>query len=394
MSENRMVSGARIGRGRVLRFVAAGGAAVLAVALAAVSPGSAGAAGRTTYPLVRNLGPRYSTDGGASVLPTTQTVAHWHGSFVDGLNGQTYSYNMVGTDPASGGSTTVNAEIIPLDLSFAADGGAGLGAEQAASWAASSPIFAPTPMPSGESAQYLDSVMRSEFNRIGSGYHVQLTATALPAETIKVPSDQGALYQVGDGTVLGLVNVAWFSAQLQSLLANSHLDPTTLPIIVSNDIFLYQRSLANCCILGFHGAAHPTGKGLGSAHGNGDQPVQTFAWASWIASPYIFGPGLTDVAGLSHEVSEWGHDPFADNFVNPWSVAGQPDYGCTNMLETGDPLVGTDFWVGLTNPDPATGPQWHLQDEAYLWWFARNPTQASNGEYSYIGTFTSGAPTC
>jgi hypothetical protein len=29
-----------------------------------------------------------------------------------------------------------------------------------------------------------------------------------------------------------------------------------------------------------------------------------------------------------------------------------------------------------------------------LWWFARNPTQASNATYSYTGTFTSPAPTC
>ena len=401
MSQNRMVSGARSGRGRVLRFVAAGGAAVLAVALAAVSPGSAGAAGRTTYPLAQNLRPRFSTDGGASVLATTRTVPHWHGSFVDGLNGQTYGYNMVGTDPASGGSTAINAEIIPLDVSFAANGGYSLRGEPVASWAAKSPIFAPTPMPTGETAQYLDSVMRSEFNQIGSGYHVQLTAGVLPTQTIKVPSDRGALYYGWDGTtVIGLVNEEWFAAQLQSVLASSHLDPATLPIFVSNDVFVYPKSVANCCNLGFHGAAHLTGLGAGSAHGNGDQDVQTYAWASWITSPGVFGvPGLTDVSSLSHEVSEWGHDPFADNYVNPWAIPGAAQYGCTNLLESGDPLVGVEFGVGPTaagtfNQDPASGPQWHLQDEAFLWWFARNQTQASNGAYSYLGTFTSGAPTC
>jgi hypothetical protein len=86
--------------------------------------------------------------------------------------------------------------------------------------------------------------------------------------------------------------------------------------------------------------------------------------------------------------------PVVNNYVNPWEVAGEPQYGCSNVLETGDPLVGVDFAAGSTNPDPGTGPAWHLQDEAFLWWFARNPTQASNHEYSYTGTFTSPAATC
>jgi hypothetical protein len=365
---------------------------VLAAALATGPAAGASTTGHASYPTAQNLGPRFTTDGGASVLPTTKTVAHWNGSFVDGLSGRTYGYNMVG-NPPSGGSTSVAAEIIPLDVSFAADGGAALGAEQAASWAAASPLFVPTVMPSGETAQYLDADMRSEFNRIGSGYHTVLAASVLPAATLTVPLNEGALYLADDGTVIGLVNDAWFAAHVQSLLASSHLDPTTLPIVLSNNVFLYQKSAATgCCTIGFHGAGHPPGMGAGAAHGNGDQPVQTFAWASWIGSAGIFGPGLglTDVAALSHEVTEWGHDPFGTNFVNPWSA---PGYGCTNMLETGDPLVGVDFGVG-SNPDPATGPQWHLQDEAFLWWFAHTPTQASNGAYSYDGTFTSPAPTC
>jgi hypothetical protein len=391
MSKRWVPTVARATGGR-RRLVAAAGAAAIATALAAAPTASATAAARATYPVVQNLGPRFTTEGGASVLPTTRTVPTWHGSFVDGVNGQSYGYNMVGSPPAGGGSTTVAAEIIPLNVGFAADGGYALGAPPA-SWVAGSPIFVPAPLPSGETAQYLDGVMRSEFNQIGTGYHVQLTANPLPAVSITVPRDQGGLYLAGDA-VVGLVNATWFSAQMQSLLASAHLDPTTLPIVVSTNVFLYQKSVASCCILGFHGAAHPTGMGLGSAHGNGDQPVQTFAWSSWISSPGIFQPGLTDVEALSHEVSEWGHDPFGTNYVNPWELPSAVGYGCSNMLETGDPLVVSNFAAGSTNPDPGTGPAWHLQDEAFLWWFARNATQASNGAYSYLGTFTSPAPTC
>jgi hypothetical protein len=373
------------------------GTATLAAVASASAATASTASGKTSYPIVHIAGPRYTTTGGATVLNSTQTVPHWHGSFVDGLNGQTYGFNMVGADPSTSASSTVNTEILPLTINFAADGGAGFSGNQAASNVSQSPIFQPTALPSGETTQYLNAVMRSEFNKIGSNYNVLLNNTGtMPTQTMTVPADHGGLFQLQDGTVIGLVDAKWFSSQLQGILMSSNIDPTTLPIVISNNVYLYIGTPNNCCVIGFHGAGHPTGKGTGSVHGNGDQQVLSFAWATWIPSANIFGPGigLTDVAALSHEISEWGHDPFTDNFVNNWEVAGEPQYGCSNVLETGDPLVGVDFAAGTTNPDPVTGPAWHLQDSAYLWWFERQATQASNGAYSYLGTFTTPASTC
>ena len=40
-----------------------------------------------------------TTVGGADVLPTTRTVAHWFGQTTDPSNGVTYGYNMVGSNP-------------------------------------------------------------------------------------------------------------------------------------------------------------------------------------------------------------------------------------------------------------------------------------------------------
>src|SRR6476620_6664447 len=63
-----------------------------------------------------------ATVGGASVLPTTRTVAHWWGSTLDPNNGVTYGYNMVGADPngcsGSGCSVTIQADITPLIVNF------------------------------------------------------------------------------------------------------------------------------------------------------------------------------------------------------------------------------------------------------------------------------------
>jgi hypothetical protein len=366
-------------------------AASVAVAIAGSASASSGSKGNSSYPIAQNIGPRYTTSGGASVLPTTQTVPHWNGSFVDGLSGLPFGFNMAGSDPSSGTSTTVTTEIIPVSFAFAADGGTGFSAGQAAAEIAQSPIFQPTALPSGETTQWLDAVMRAQFDAIGSGYHVNLANTAvLPAQTLVVPQNQGAIYQTDNGTPYGLASFSWFAAQLQQILNTAKVSPTTLPIVVSDNTYLYPGSLANCCILGFHGAGKVPGQGGGSIHGNGSQAVQTYAWASWIPSSDIFGPGFTDTVALSHEIAEWGDDPFVDNFVSPWSSPG----GCGNLLETGDPLVGVNFAAGSTNPDPGTGPAWHLQDEANLWWFAHEASQAANGAYSYLGTLTSPAPGC
>ncbi|HLY27444.1 MAG TPA: hypothetical protein VKQ72_13960, partial [Aggregatilineales bacterium] len=63
----------------------------------------------------------------------------------------------------------------------------------------------------------------------------------------------------------------------------------------------------------------------------------------------------------------------------------EPQYGCTNLLETGDPLVGVGFVVN----------GYHPQDEAFYSWFAREtPSRAQNGYYTYLNTFSSVATGC
>ena len=96
-------------------FVVAG----VLVAGASAGPGVSGVA--TVNPLVLNdssLKALTTTVGGATVLPTTRTVAHWHGTSLNPSDGVTYGYNMVGADPnncsGSACSTTIQADITPL----------------------------------------------------------------------------------------------------------------------------------------------------------------------------------------------------------------------------------------------------------------------------------------
>ena len=70
---------------------------------------------------------------------------------------------------------------------------------------------------------------------------------------------------------------------------------------------------------------------------------------------------------VGHEIVELANDPFITNTVPEWSFSLPPlvPNGCSNVLETGDPLERAIFQAqrfGFTYP---------LQDEAFLSWFAR-----------------------
>jgi hypothetical protein len=364
-----------------------------------------------------------TTMGGASVLPTTRTVAHWWGSSLDPSNGVTYGYNMVGADPntctGSECSVTIQADITPIVVNV---GGMTFSGSDVVGPTVASPQFATNDYGStaaataadmskgaggalsqgdaGNALQLQDATMRAQFSKTGaSGYHLKLNPNVLPAVTINVPSNEGTLLQNPRGVVFGDINIRWWAAQIQRL--ETKADPTHLPIYLTDSVVLYQGSPLNCCVIGFHGAqAEANG---GSTHAQGNAKVQTFAWASW-ARPGIAGDwALQDIHALSHEIAEWADDPFANNTAEPWLTPTAPQYGCTPYLETGDPVVGIGFAMGTNTHDQGADPDgtqsadgyYHPEDEAFLPWFMRTspntvsePTQSQSvngGRYTLMG---------
>lgn len=372
--------------------------------------------------------PMYTTEGGAAPLPTDRTVPHWHGSFTDPTNGVTYGYNMVGNgDPRTyRGTTTVPTEIIPLNFTFS-NGTAFNGSDTTAATVASpvwqdnsystaqvTPGGAPQPLSRAGTTQLEDATMRSQFNQVGnSPFHLLLhQPSVLPAQTIAVPANQGVVASFGPAfRPFGDVNITWFAARMNNLISSLHIDPTTLPIFLTNNVYLYEgNNPSNCCVLGFHGAAHVTGNGSGSTNGKGKQGVQTFAYAAY-AQPGTWSHSSTpatpdgsdayyiqDIHPLSHEISEWADDPFTNNTVDPWVTPTAPQYGCTSLLETGDPVVGIGVLVGknpfFQNAGANADGAWHPEDEVFLPWFARqNPNttselvqNGSTGRYTFFGS--------
>ncbi|MCW2964361.1 MAG: hypothetical protein JWO17_1613 [Actinomycetia bacterium] len=369
-----------------------------------------------------------TTEGGASVLPTTRTIPHWFGQTLNPDNGITYGYNMVGSNPnsCSGAacSTTIQVDITPLIVNIDGmtfDGTSVLGATLAspqfatndygstpAATAAGSFPYAPAFIrgaggllsqgDKGVQLQLQDATMRAQFNQVGkkSGYHLILQPNVLPAVTIDVPQNQGTLIQSGRGVVGANINISWWSSQIQNL--ESTADPTHLPLYLTNQVLLFIGSPGNCCVIGYHGT-RAAGYGGGSANSNGNAVVQTFAWGSWVQPGFYSRANggtdwaLQDIHALSHEIAEWADDPFVNNTVQPWLTPTAPQYGCTGVLETGDPVVGIGFAIGSNTFEQGPNPNgtqsadgyYHPEDEALLPWFMRLPSNNTGSEANQSG---------
>jgi hypothetical protein len=411
--------------------------AAAATALVAASVSAAGAS-PAVIPIIDDATLHAMTTaigGGASPLPTDRTVQHWFGQTTDPHNGITYGYNMVGADPSTGASTTIEADITPLVVNI---GGLTFSGNDVLPATLASPQFAlnsygKTPaataagnfpnapalvrgaggvLSQGDARNQLqleDATMRAQFNQTGkSNYHLILHPNVLPAVTIDVPSNQGVLLQSGRGVIFADISISWWSAQIQNL--ESTADATHIPIYLTNNVLLHTGSnVLNCCVIGFHGT-RAAGLGNGSTNSNGNAVVQTFAWASWVQPGLYSRPNggtdwaLQDIHALTHEIAEWADDPFVNNTVEPWVTPTAPQYGCTGVLETGDPVVAIGFAVGTNtfeqgaNPDGTKSADgyYHPEDEAYLPWFMRTspntisePTQkasANVGRYTLMGS--------
>ena len=374
-----------------------------------------------------------TTIGSAQVLPTTRTVPHWFGSTLDPHNGVTYGYHMVGADPnnCSGADcdVTVTVDIIPLNVIV--DGESFNGTDVLAATLAS-PVFVlndygstpfatvPGDFPdfpnllrgpggvlsqndAGNPLQLEDATMRAQFNKTGSSsYHLRLNPVVHDPVTIVVPRNKGIVIQSTSGIYAADINFRWWLTQIQNLDASlGYIDPTHLPIYLTYDVLLYfGNDPANGFVVGFHGEGQ-------SAHGGGNHPVQTFAWASYMNPGGFPQPDGSQWAGqdihiLSHEISEWADDPFDNNHVEPWSTP-TAFYDCYNTLETGDPVVnigfakGTNIYFQGPNPDGTQSADgyYHPEDQVFLPWFMRlapnnisEPTQSPStniGRYSLMG---------
>jgi hypothetical protein len=385
------------------RSVFAIAAAAVALGLVAMSPAAA-LAKASPGPVAKfKVGAARSNTGInsnlAQALAATVKLATFKSTVTD--SGKTYTYTMVGKNPAvaaTNPSTTVKALLIPLVINFidgktwdptVADscdpGGNALARTQ------SSPVFVSTSWSFGGTpigtVQYADAFQRANFWRyamptgINPGYNVNLALTTLAKVTINVPGADSAEAAIGCGNgLLAAVNQNWFDPFVQQTLipslASLGVNASVLPIFLLHNVVEYVGTTAQCCVLGYHNAFKTTST----------SPSQTYAVAMYDNSGAF--AGSSDISVLTHEVGEWLDDPLTRNPTRAWGHIGQVT-GCQKNLEVGDPLSGTTIAVSLG------GFTYHPQELAFFSWFYRQtPSLGVNGWYSSNGTFTGSQGTC
>jgi hypothetical protein len=216
----------------------------------------------------------------------------------------------------------------------------------------------------------------------------------LPTVTLNVPAADGLFLHAGDpsgppafgfhlAADTGVVSAPWFYSQFRALVERA-ATPLVLPIVLSRNVALSTDPVPfGSPTVGFHSAWMVPSPSKA-------ERIQTAIWASY-SDPYVVAelPGLlhnTDI--LSHEVSEWMHDPFLNDVVPTWKSPlplSAAVYGCTPLLETGDAVSEVAFDVG----------GYQLQDEAFLSWFAhQSPSLGQDGRYSFLGALTAPSPLC
>lgn len=351
-------------------------------------------------------GQGHATFGIANVDTIRNFNKHFEASGVD-QNGNpqvTWYYNMVGAPPEHGGTTTINAPIVPVSLDLRNADGSPRFVNGHRLFYDVTPFIAPTvnspvfqntnwtssPVPT----QYTDAVQRAEFFSMEKSDWHTLLSPAVASTKVMVflrGTYRFALNPDGTCCLFVLIDANTFVNELfPSTFPFDNSTPVgaaeNLGEVTTKDIstflfpnaFLFVNGNPNqCCILGFHTFDFEPG-----IPSNGNLPrFFVLNYSSWI-SPGLFGGGFEDVTATSHEMSETFNDPFVTfdgiHDVVPWWTSGG---NCQDNLEDGDVIEGLPDAVF---PVPLNGMTYHTQNEALLQWFEfQSPSSALGGAYSF-----------
>jgi hypothetical protein len=364
-----------------------------------------------------NIPTPHSFPQGVDTLVNFTNHFEAQGVFYDGSAHHTWEYSMIGNAPQFGGTTVINAPVIPVSMDLRnADGSiryvkvvngnvvtcTGPSASCQRLYSDVTPDIQPfvngpvygvanyssSPIPT----QFADAVQRAEFgNHARADWHTLLAPSIKTARVMTLIRGeyQFALKADGSCCLYVLVNEGVFGNKLfppstpddSTVIGAAEVagDITTkdLSTFLFPDTYLYD-DFGNCCVLGYHTFDQEAGDAS-----NGNQTrFYVMNYASWI-TPGLFQGGLQDVTAHSHEVAEAFNDPFVgfDGLHNITPFWLNPAGQCQDLMEVGDVI---EDLPNPTYPVTVGGVTYHPQTVALLPWFEfQSNSSAINNAYSY-----------
>jgi hypothetical protein len=313
-------------------------------------------------------------------------------------------YMIAGSAPEKGGTTLIDAPIIPVSLdlldwnkSVRVVNGHKLhySVKPFIQPVLNSPVFQTFDYTSSDvPTQFNDAVQRASFYGVmQQDWHTLLRPSVKTERKIAVPRGayRFALHKDGSCCAFVLVDIDVLSKLLFPPDASDQHTPigaaehsgeiTTRSIatfLFPNTYLYAPGDPNNCCVLGFHSYDFEPG----NQHNGFREKRYVLTFASWINAG-LFGPEFQDITALSHELGEAINDPFvaSDGLhgLTPWwySLNGH----CQDDLEVGDAIEGL---MQAAYPIKMNGRTYHPQNEALLPWFKfESPSTGIAGAYSY-----------
>jgi hypothetical protein len=322
----------------------------------------------------------YKRRGGVNkgVGDKDDSFPHFTSSFT--VNGTTYPFTMIGKDPKTGHSSTIQSIIIPLRLNFTGlgpDGSSTLTFDPgtAVTSMVGSPLYQAAEFPNG-TGQFCDQMQRAAFWNLMDKqhrWHVYMDQpNVAPTIDVTVTPDIGTLTDpFGTGNYLGNVPIDWMDSLARTTLSQLNLGAGVLPIFVTSGV--------TADALGYHTAyAQPGSTPL----------VQTYIYTSWL-DPSLVPPIFADVSTFNHELAEWMNDPYTNNTVPDWMYppSSDPSTVCSEntYLEVGDPQGNGPTYADFPTAEiVVNGVTYHLQQLVLWQWFTDQvPSSALGGWYTF-----------
>jgi hypothetical protein len=306
---------------------------------------------------------------------TLQTLPSWSHSFA--INGTTYSYTLLGTDPAQGPAVTVIPTLlVPFRITVSDYLVNGvplvLDATPQMQDVINSPIFTAAKFDTG-TQQFADAMLHAEFQQAPKGWHLLFAPSVAPTINVTSPAGAVTVQQAKNGKYLGIINNGNFlNKSIQEVLTKGSTPNQYVVFISYNSLFGGA--------FGFHSSySNPAGT-----------TATVWAYNSWLVGvDSLFSLPSPDADTFAHETAETVHDALGFSLTLEWGDWFNNNKCFQNYIEVGDAVEDASAKIqNYKEKVTIHGRQkvYTLQTEALLPWFERQyPSTAIHQAYSFPG---------